>query len=65
MPGRVNMNSREQPKIMIRVPKELKAWLIEQAAHNASSQGSEIVRAVRERMNRYARKKAKADSGVA
>jgi Arc-like DNA binding domain len=59
------MNSREKPKIMIRVPKELKAWLSEQAAHNASSQTSEIVRAVRERMNRYARKNAKANSGVA
>ena len=58
------MNSGEKPKIMIRVPKELKAWLIDQAERNASSQTSEIVRAVRERMNRYARKKAKADSGV-
>jgi hypothetical protein len=58
------MNSREKPKIMVRVPEELKAWLIDQAERNASSQTSEIVRAVRERMNRYARKKAKADSGV-
>ena len=50
---------------MIRVPKELKAWLIEQAGYNASSQASEIVRAVRERMNRYARKSVKANGGVA
>jgi hypothetical protein len=59
------MNSPEKPKIMIRVPKELKAWLIDQAERNASSQASEIVRAVRERMNRYARKNAKTNSGVA
>lgn len=59
------MNSREKPKIMIRVPEELKAWLIDQAERNASSQTSEIVRAVRERMSRYARKNAKTNSGVA
>jgi hypothetical protein len=58
------MNSGEKPKIMIRVPKELKAWLIDQAERNASSQASEIVRAVRERMNRYARKNAKTNSGA-
>ena len=36
----------------LRLPADVKAWLIEQAARNASSQNSEIVRAVRERMER-------------
>ena len=46
------MNSRYMPKITIRVPQDLKAWLAQQSERNASSQSSEIVRAVRERMER-------------
>jgi hypothetical protein len=48
----VNMTSRNLPKIMVRLPRDVKTWLMEQAAENASSQSSEIVRAVRERMAR-------------
>lgn len=36
----------------LRLPADVKAWLVEQASKNASSQNSEIVRAVRERMDR-------------
>jgi hypothetical protein len=46
------MTSRNLPKIMVRLPRDVKTWLMEQAAENASSQSSEIVRAVRERMAR-------------
>ena len=47
------MSSRDLPKIIIRLPKDVKNWLLEQAAENASSQSSEIVRALRERMARH------------
>ena len=46
------MSSRDLPKIVVRLPRDVKDWLVEQAAGNASSQTSEIVRAVRERMVR-------------
>jgi hypothetical protein len=48
----VNVSSRDLPKIMVRLPRDVKDWLAEQAAANASSQTSEIVRAMRERMQR-------------
>jgi Arc-like DNA binding domain len=48
----VNMSSRELPKIVVRLPRDVKDWLVVEAANNASSQTSEIVRAVRERMQR-------------
>jgi Arc/MetJ-type ribon-helix-helix transcriptional regulator len=51
------MDSRYMPKITIRLPQELKSWLAQQAQRNASSQSSEIVRAVRERMERTSGKK--------
>jgi Arc-like DNA binding domain len=56
----VNMNSRDLPKIVVRLPRDIKDWLVEQAADNAGSQTSEIVRAVRERMAR-----CQSDSAVA
>jgi predicted HicB family RNase H-like nuclease len=37
---------------MVRLPQELKTFLADQAAFNSSSQNSEIIRAVRERMDR-------------
>ncbi|WP_439395195.1 hypothetical protein ACRQ5Q_39470 [Bradyrhizobium sp. PMVTL-01] len=40
------------PKIIIRVPPDVKAWIAAQTSENASSQSSEIVRALRERMAR-------------
>lgn len=46
------MKSRTLPKLLIRLPEDVKAWLVAQAAENASSQSSEIVRAIRERMKR-------------
>lgn len=36
----------------VRLPPEVKAWLSDQASRNGSSQNSEVVRAIRERMDR-------------
>lgn len=44
--------SRELPKFMLRLPSALKQWISEQAKRNASSQNSEIVRAIQERKER-------------
>lgn len=38
--------------LQLRLPTDLKDWIAVQADKNASSQNSEIVRAVRERMER-------------
>lgn len=44
--------SAAMPRIIVRMPADVKAWIRAEAKHNASSQNSEIVRAVRERMER-------------
>lgn len=44
------MNSLKQ--VPVRFPLEVKTWLVEQAERNGSSQNSEVIRAVRERMDR-------------
>lgn len=44
----------EMKQLPIRFPADVKAWLAEQAARNGSSQNSEVIRAVRERMDREA-----------
>lgn len=41
-------------KMQLRLPPDLKLWLNKQAKRNASSQNSEIVRALRERAERVA-----------
>lgn len=41
-----------EPQLKIRMPRELKAFIAIQAERNKSSQSSEIVRCVRERMDR-------------
>ena len=38
-------------KLVIRLPDEVKAFVAEQAKRNGSSQNSEIIRAIRGRMN--------------
>ena len=42
----------DRKPVQLRLPSDLKAWIAAQAEQNASSQNSEIVRAVRERMER-------------
>lgn len=45
-------NMTDRKPMQLRLPADLKAWVAAQADKNASSQNSEIVRAVRERMER-------------
>jgi hypothetical protein len=45
-------------KLLVRLPKEVKAWLKEQASIHSSSETSEIIRAVRERMERIDQRSA-------
>ena len=40
------------PKLMVRLPPDAKAWVATQAQTYGNSQNAEIVRAVRERMDR-------------
>ncbi|TYR32080.1 Arc family DNA-binding protein [Mesorhizobium microcysteis] len=42
--------ARTDPQVAIRLPPDVKAFIKAEAAENASSQNSEIVRAIRERM---------------
>lgn len=42
----------ESANMLVRLPPALKAWLVEEAAKNCASHNSEIVRCVRERMER-------------
>lgn len=46
------MKSVDYPKIIVRLPPDIKAWIESQSDYHASSQTSEIVRALRERMER-------------
>lgn len=45
----------ETKQLQIRLPHDAKSWIEEQAAANASSQNSEVVRSIRERMEREAK----------
>jgi len=47
LPDRANM--------VLRLPRDIKRWLEREAAENASSQNSEIIRAIRQRMESEAR----------
>lgn len=38
--------------ITVRLPVDLRAWIEEQAERNGASQNSEVIRAIRERMDR-------------
>lgn len=42
--------SRTDPQVAVRLPPDVKAFIQAEARENASSQNSEIVRAIRERM---------------
>jgi hypothetical protein len=43
--------SNKVSKLLVRMPADVKEWLENQAERNLSSQGSEIVRAIRCRMD--------------
>ena len=42
-------------QLKIRLPADVKEWIERQTAKNASTQNSEIVRSIRERMDREAK----------
>lgn len=46
--------ARGDPQICIRLPQDAKAFIAAQAARNSSSQNSEIVRCIRDRMAKMA-----------
>ncbi|SPF81929.1 hypothetical protein PRI8871_03756 [Pseudoprimorskyibacter insulae] len=43
--------------MQVRLPDDLKAWIANQAELNSSSQNSEVIRAIRERVEREEAKK--------
>lgn len=53
------MSQTDWPKFMCRMPKDVKRFVAAEARKNASSQNSEIIRSIRERMDR-----AKAAAGA-
>jgi hypothetical protein len=50
-----------QPKLIVRLPEDVKAFIVEQAKRNRSSQNSEIIRAIRERMDRVSQPAAESN----
>ncbi|MGU3496324.1 Arc family DNA-binding protein [Xanthobacteraceae bacterium A53D] len=44
--------ARGDPQMVIRLPAAMKAWVQEEAGRNGASLNSEIVRSIRERMDR-------------
>lgn len=43
---------KDRKPMQLRLPDEVKAWVAEQAERNGASQNSEILRAIREKMDR-------------
>jgi hypothetical protein len=43
---------KETTHLLLRLPRDMKTWLERQAARTLSSQNSEILRCIRERMDR-------------
>lgn len=54
---------RETTGLMVRLPADIKSFLAAQSERNSSSQNSEIIRAVRERMERVKREEIPAQAG--
>lgn len=48
--------ARIDPQMRIRLPQDVKAFIASQAAYNASSLSSEVVRCIRERMEKMKKK---------
>ncbi|MBV8798704.1 MAG: Arc family DNA-binding protein [Alphaproteobacteria bacterium] len=46
--------ARKDPQIQVRLPVDVRDWIALQSKRNACSQSSEIVRSIRERMDRDA-----------
>ena len=48
-------SKRETVALLIRLPPDVKRWLEREAARNAGSQNSEVVRCIRDRMEDHLR----------
>lgn len=46
------MSQADWPRLMLRLPNDLKRFVTREAKRNGSSQNSEIVRAIREKLDR-------------
>jgi hypothetical protein len=46
---------QEKAPVLVRLPRDVKAWVQREAAYNGSSQNSEIIRSIRARMENYKR----------
>jgi hypothetical protein len=44
-------SKRDTISVLVRLPRDVKRWLEDEAARNAASQNSEIVRSIRARMD--------------
>lgn len=53
------MRSDDATRLTVRIPPDLRDWLAVQVKRNASSHSSEIVRALRERMEQQAERELK------
>ncbi|WP_313195878.1 Arc family DNA-binding protein [Shinella zoogloeoides] len=54
---------KETIGLMVRLPHDIKSFVAQQSDRNGSSQNSEIIRAVRERMERVQREEMPAPAG--
>ena len=54
---------RETTGFLLRLPEDLKGFIASESEKNSSSQNSEIIRAVRERLERVQRKELPAPAG--
>lgn len=46
------MSQADWPRFMLRLPPDLKQWVDAEAKRNGASQNSEVIRCIRERMDR-------------
>jgi hypothetical protein len=52
------MKQQQAVKVLFRLPKEMKAWLEQEAVRNWTSQNAEAIRAIRFRMETEQRERA-------
>lgn len=45
------IKKEDAERLMVRLPRDVKAWLLQEAARNGASQNSEIIRSIRARMD--------------
>lgn len=60
--GQMGQGQRNWPKMMLRLPPDAKRWIENEARKHGTSQNSEVLRSVRERMSKA---KKTAPEGVA